>query len=443
MIRQYIGARYVPKFYENSLGTSAWEAGVIYEPLTIVTWNGNSYTSKKVVPAEIGDPSSNPSYWVATGIFNQQLADLGDRVTAVENDLDALENTIDAEIQDLVRDAKKVIFIGDSFCDANRGGFAYGVFTRFCLFAGLTSGTNAFLYEKGGAGFVGNGQGKTFGDLLDDAIAAAAVDPDEVTDIIVAGGSNDCDYQISDINTAKDAFILAARAAYPNAKIWVAMVGGFTWADRRELLYDRVRYVYNYRPNGRVYPITNAHIPLMDMRNFAADGIHPVAEGCTEIGLLIARAVLENSTIPFWDNQKRLDAVLQAISGSTTGTPHFRVNKDNLGWLITPRRDASVTQTSAVAFAYNTGGIIPIGTVSAGSRGLVANAASTTAEALFYIPASAYALTSAAWVLIQGEFIGVANAAHDMITWYFRCETCPTPGNYSAFRFAPVQVRID
>ena len=83
-LHQYIGARYVPKFYENSQGTSEWESGVIYEPLTIVTWNGNSYTSKKPVPANIGSPSLNPSYWVATGVFNQQLADISDRVDDLE-----------------------------------------------------------------------------------------------------------------------------------------------------------------------------------------------------------------------------------------------------------------------------------------------------------------------------------------------------------------------
>lgn len=73
-VTQYIGARYVPKFYENSDNTAEWRRGVEYEPLTIVTYNGNSYTSKKPVPANIGTPSESPAYWVATGNFNEQLA---------------------------------------------------------------------------------------------------------------------------------------------------------------------------------------------------------------------------------------------------------------------------------------------------------------------------------------------------------------------------------
>lgn len=83
--RQYIGARYVPAFYENSDGTSEWRTGVAYEPLTIVTYNANSYTSKKYVPATIGDPSVNPGYWVQTANFNQQVADLTTEVNTIKS----------------------------------------------------------------------------------------------------------------------------------------------------------------------------------------------------------------------------------------------------------------------------------------------------------------------------------------------------------------------
>lgn len=71
-VRQYVGARYVPKFFEWS-GSSEWVSGVAYEALTIVTRNGNSYTSKIPVPSNIGAPESNPDYWVSTGIYNEQV----------------------------------------------------------------------------------------------------------------------------------------------------------------------------------------------------------------------------------------------------------------------------------------------------------------------------------------------------------------------------------
>ena len=75
--RQYIGARYVPIFYTNpNTMDSSWLSGVAYEPLTIVTWAYNSFTSKKFVPAGIGNPSANPEYWVNTGNYNAQIGEI-------------------------------------------------------------------------------------------------------------------------------------------------------------------------------------------------------------------------------------------------------------------------------------------------------------------------------------------------------------------------------
>lgn len=70
--RQYIGARYVPKFYEGSNGDN-WDNGVSYEPLTIVQYLNDSYTSKKPVPNTIGNPAQNPEYWAHTGAYNAQV----------------------------------------------------------------------------------------------------------------------------------------------------------------------------------------------------------------------------------------------------------------------------------------------------------------------------------------------------------------------------------
>ena len=81
-VGQYIGARYVTKIYENSLDPSSaeWEASTAYEPLTMVTYNNSSYLSKKEVPNTVGDPSSNPEYWIVTGAYNGQIAYLQDQI---------------------------------------------------------------------------------------------------------------------------------------------------------------------------------------------------------------------------------------------------------------------------------------------------------------------------------------------------------------------------
>ena len=61
----YIGARYVPKIFGE------WDNTIKYEPLSIVLYQGNSYTSKTYVP--IGADISNEIYWVCTGNYNAQV----------------------------------------------------------------------------------------------------------------------------------------------------------------------------------------------------------------------------------------------------------------------------------------------------------------------------------------------------------------------------------
>lgn len=76
---QYIGARYVPKFYINPDYPSPdnrnndWKAGETYEALTIVTYNNDSYTSKKFVPNNVGDPANNVDYWACTTKYTAAL----------------------------------------------------------------------------------------------------------------------------------------------------------------------------------------------------------------------------------------------------------------------------------------------------------------------------------------------------------------------------------
>ena len=78
--RQYVGARYVP----DLAGT--YDSTRNYEPLSVVDdANGNSYTSKKYVPA--GTPLTDREYWAFTGSMSGAILALQNRVTQVEYDL--------------------------------------------------------------------------------------------------------------------------------------------------------------------------------------------------------------------------------------------------------------------------------------------------------------------------------------------------------------------
>lgn len=106
-VRQYIGARYVAKIYENSLDSESaeWESGINYEPLIVVTYNNGSYMSKKDVPASVGNPPANPQYWTQTGFYNGQIAQLQAELARINDSLEFFPDRYDATVQYYVNDS--------------------------------------------------------------------------------------------------------------------------------------------------------------------------------------------------------------------------------------------------------------------------------------------------------------------------------------------------
>lgn len=92
-MKQYIGARYVPLIFQNpDDNTNNWKAQYAYEPLTIVSYANASYTSKKAVPASVGNPANNPDYWVAIGLYSGQTSE---NTTAIQKIRQSLANSIE------------------------------------------------------------------------------------------------------------------------------------------------------------------------------------------------------------------------------------------------------------------------------------------------------------------------------------------------------------
>lgn len=127
-LHQYIGARYVPVFYQNSLDPTSteWEPNVSYEPLVIVTLpNLHSYISKKYVPDTVGSPALNAEYWYDQGYANAYIQALQDQIDdmkdgTIPGSLQNEINVMQADVLDLQRypyslwHNKKVVVYGDS-----------------------------------------------------------------------------------------------------------------------------------------------------------------------------------------------------------------------------------------------------------------------------------------------------------------------------------------
>lgn len=85
--RQYVGARYVPKI------VGEWNKALQYEALCVVTYMGNSFTSKVPVPANV--EINNTDYWVNTGNYNAQVEEYRKEALAAKE----LANNTNSDLQ--------------------------------------------------------------------------------------------------------------------------------------------------------------------------------------------------------------------------------------------------------------------------------------------------------------------------------------------------------
>ena len=94
--RQYIGARYVPIFGRKEEESIEWDNSAPYEPLTIVLYQGNSYTSRQYVPA--GVEITNQEFWALTGNYNAQVEQYRQEVKTEKTRAETAEQTLQANI---------------------------------------------------------------------------------------------------------------------------------------------------------------------------------------------------------------------------------------------------------------------------------------------------------------------------------------------------------
>lgn len=91
-VTQYIGARYVPLFADPA----EWDSTREYEPLTVVLYQGASYTSRQAVP--IGIDISNDSFWVRTADYNAQVNQYRQEVQTFDGRITANATAISDEV---------------------------------------------------------------------------------------------------------------------------------------------------------------------------------------------------------------------------------------------------------------------------------------------------------------------------------------------------------
>ena len=236
----YIGNRYVPVF----ANPVEWNNLREYEPLTIVTYQGTAYTSRKTVP--VGTALSNTDYWVVTGNYNaqvesyrQEVAELDDDVTTLSGNVTSLATTVNRMLN------HKYIFVGDSY--ANGSGSNNGWIARLVNMLGIASG-DYYQTSMGGIGFTTTTN--NFLGILT-ALSSSISDKASITDIVVCGGANDLSQAESTVVTNIQSFIDYCHLNYPNAIIHIGDCAGTSDVTRIGSQYARVARGYQWGSYGK------------------------------------------------------------------------------------------------------------------------------------------------------------------------------------------------
>lgn len=271
--RQYVGARYVPKVMGE------WNKALQYEALSIVTYAGNSFTSKVPVPANID--ISNKTYWVNTGNYNAQ-------VEAYRQQTAQLENHLNTEIIDRKNDTKdNILWIGDSYSVNYNHKLPNGV--RYMLNA-----KNWYEYSKGGAGFSGAWAGATFNDLIEQAKNDMSASQKEMIKYVyIVGGANDSSFGWTELKNTVVSTVQNARNSFPNAQ--VCFIFASAAYDTYQDLFTKAKNMSNdnYVPCIFAMPyyyLTGAF--------YNTDNLHFTEEATNHIISVISNLICGSSYIP-------------------------------------------------------------------------------------------------------------------------------------------------
>lgn len=199
---------------------------------------------------------------------------------------------------------KPTLFIGDSYVNAT-----YNYAEYYKSFVGLDN-SKFFRYASNGAGFYATGSGgKTFEDVLDDAIAGMTSTQKESIKLIIVGSClNDPNYNASTANITAgiNSFMEKANTNFPNALVKI-IACGYRLGTTTDIANIRARIDNMLIPtllncntnyNNPIF-IDNSYLWLRNSDWFNDDNTHPNQTGQQMIARHLIRALNGNTEIRY------------------------------------------------------------------------------------------------------------------------------------------------
>lgn len=168
--------------------------------------------------------------------------------------------------------------------------------------------------SKMGAGMCNGMFERELGDV------AEKVDAQNVKLVVIGGGANDWGGSQDVIKTATEGVLSTAKAAYPNAKIYLAEFGGdCETASVQEGIEKNVIPAYRDAAAAEeVEYITDAETALSSADLFGDDGLHPNEEGSIKIADALVKALNSDAADSSASKMSATDSEVEQTDGDSS-----------------------------------------------------------------------------------------------------------------------------
>ena len=270
----------------NSIGTQTEELTNVFNELKSYVDN---YFTNLDVQQEINNKLNEMSLdGTLENIINEKIfSNLNNQIQNNTNDINNLSQNISAN---------DTILIGDSYSldrrpDVDITGWTIPLKNLMGL-----DDTNCFISQDNGGGFTVNGCFGTF----ENAISRFVIeDKSKIKNIIVAGGLNDINAESKEtIKTAIQSFMNYCKNNFPNAKVYIGMIGwnidDLYTSDNQFIRYQVINKVLpayqECSQYGAIY--LNGVENVMHDYDEYYDGAHPNQKMCNRLAYYIYQAFL-------------------------------------------------------------------------------------------------------------------------------------------------------
>ena len=263
-----------------------WKITKQYPAWAIVnTDNGTQgYISIKPVPP--GIQITNTDYWQSVVDYTATIADLQNRLIIAEGNITTLQSQVAGIL------ANDSILISDSYGVVSVVGSNNWVDQLKTKLNSIYPNATVRTSRHGSRGFVPNNLvDEGFLDSLKEFDSLTAAEKAKVKRIVVCGGCNDANQTQADIESSIDDFITYAKTNYPNAEVYIGMIG---YESNPVNIYKKSLMAYKNAPaHGGIY-LTGVDNALR-LTMLQGDGVHPTSDGNNEISKAVINSLLTGS----------------------------------------------------------------------------------------------------------------------------------------------------